>query len=345
MEGYKLTKDDYSILMEISQVAQKVLKINQSLSELEINYQNNSSEYKKLLSKLKTLTDEEKELYSDFDDPNKISESLSYILDDNVYDISEVLQLINMMENSGLIKARIAERLEMLLGTIGFQYTEIDDSEEFEYPDISDEESLEPTEIDDPDVIEEHFFYSEKLARETERDILNTALKILNEYLLDEHYVFIRTKLIEFKYRMAFLFEQVESEFLNREFNINPRLYWGAKLIVDMSDGDTEDLEVAKNSYAEEMLYAQMENLMNMKNKELNDLNNYSQAIISEIIIRAALLFVSDEIRDDFKNFFLAEYECEKGVNLFLDNIISNTFSQIDQDKELPWILSLKPKH
>ena len=278
------------------------------------------------------------------EDADKISEMLSYILNDNVYDISEVLQFINQMENSGLIKARMAEKLESLLSNIGFTISDV--FEESDYPE--NEENFdaldELPEIEDPENIERQFFYSEKLSSETERDILNTALKILEEYLVNEEYASIKVHLIKFKYRMSYLFQDIEREFLKDIFEIKEKLFWGAELIVDLGKGEEEDLVFCKNSYAEDMLYDQEENLMNFKYQDLNNIDVYAGAIICQIIIRAALLFVDDERRDNFREFFLSEYEFGNEKNSILNRIVTNTFSKYEKDFELPWILSLKPK-
>ena len=246
--------------------------------------------------------------------------------------------------NSGLIKARMAEKLEHLLSNIGFVISDV--SEEQEYPlyeedlDVLDELS----EIEEPENIEKQFFYSEKLSTETEKDILNTALKILEEYLVNDDYKNIKINLIEFKYRMSYLFQNLEYEFLKDIFGIKEKLYWGAELIVDLGRGEKEDLVLCKNSYAEDMLYDQEENLMNFKYQDLNNIDVYASAIICQIIIRAALLFVDDERRENFKEFFLSEYEFGNKENSILDKIVADTFSKYEKDLELPWILSLKPK-
>lgn len=345
MGEYTLKKEDYKLIKEMAAIAQSILKIYKKLCSLEINNKKESLLYKTLLTELKELIDDEKELYEMLDkDADKISEMLSYILDNNVYDISEVLQLINQMENSGLIKARMAEKLEHLLSNIGFVISDV--SEEQEYPlyeedlDVLDELS----EIEEPENIEKQFFYSEKLSTETEKDILNTALKILEEYLVNDDYKNIKINLIEFKYRMSYLFQNLEYEFLKDIFGIKEKLYWGAELIVDLGRGEKEDLVLCKNSYAEDMLYDQEENLMNFKYQDLNNIDVYASAIICQIIIRAALLFVDDERRENFKEFFLSEYEFGNKENSILDKIVADTFSKYEKDLELPWILSLKPK-
>lgn len=340
MAEYKLTKEDYKSLEKLAKITQEILGCNNELCNLEIKNKKDTIVYQKLMKLLKELICNEQEIYTELsDNPKKITAMLFYIMDFKDYDISEVLQVINAMPNSGMIKGRIAGRFECLLRTLEFgdEY-EFDDEEyeEFNFDELP--------EIEDPEELERQFLYSEKLGLETERDILNTILKILKEYLDQEEYISIRNKLIQFKYRLSFLFKTVEEDFLASNFEINPNLFWGASSVVELHNGKNEDFHFVSNGYAEDILYDQEENLMDLKLENLNDIENYSKAVIAQIMIRACLLFVDDGRRDGFKSLFLSDYEFDNG-NPILDGVVNNTFNKFEQDKELPLILSFKPKN
>jgi len=167
-------------------------------------------------------------------------------------------------------------------------------------------------------------------------------LVILSEYLLNPAYKNIQSLLVKFKYQLSFLFKRIELSFLNNNFEINPTLYWGANIVIDEHNSDQSDLELSKESYAEDLLYEQAENFRELVNADINDLLVYGKAIICQIIIRSGLLFVKDKTIRDYINYIMTEIHSFQDNSGKLDEIIRNSINKFDLDKLLPNILRLK---
>jgi len=343
MAQYKLTKEDYNNLEKILNIETKLINIYSVLEILEINKQKDSEAYKEALVRLKILLDLEEMVYSKLcGDPRRITEILFYISGYNQINSNLYLK-ISDFTSEDFIKARINLRLEYLLSITEFPQSEDEQIMDISYPERDEEVDCEfLNALPNPEEIERQYFYGEKLNYETERDILNTILIILNEYLLNPEYQNIYHLLIKFKYQLSFLFIQIEKIFLTNNFEINKTLYWGANMVIDENNSNLDDLELSKESYAEDLLYEQGENVKELLNADINDLRVYGNAIICQIVIRACVLFIKDKTRKDYIDYIMQEIYDNQVVSETMNEIIRKTFNNFDSDKFLPNILRLK---
>jgi len=342
MESYELTKKDYSNIEKLLNVESKIVEIYKALQNLEDANKKDSREYFEVLSKIIFYRNKENELYQELaGTPEKTSTIYFYLFEFVEYKLNDCLISYIIMSDQELIKLRIKNRLEKILSE--FSLEEYRDSYNFENIIEDDENEVEEDSIlPNLEELGRQHHYSERLSFETERDLLNTVLVILSEYLINPEYKNIYQLLIKFKYQLSFLFSPIELDFLNNNFEINPNLYWGANMVIDENNSDKEDLELARDSYAEEILYSQAENFRRLLSEDLKLLENYGNAIISQVIVRAAILFAKKETKEDYSNYLITEIYYSKTSNTDMIEIIRNSINKYDADKLLPSILRLK---
>lgn len=346
MEKYDLTNTDYEILKKLFTITGMIREIYLKLSELESTNKKDSFEYKNLVSTLSSLLQIEENIYRRIGkSPKKISDLLFYMLNYTEIGFNDGLNYIYHGLSDYMIKARISMRFERIINSAEFPKNSEDiNKEEFceiNFDDVEiDEETFNSlTKIEN---VELQFKYMGLLEDEFQKDVINTILKILNEYIFNPHYIGIRFQLIQFKYLIAFTFKPVEVDFFAHDFEINSTLYWTSKMIIDSFNGNPEDLEVLKNSYSGELLYDQSDNLIELFDKDLKVPNNYAQAIISQIIIRASALFSSNADLQSFITFLKSELFDAKECNKELELIINASLEKLEEDRALPNVLSLK---
>jgi len=191
---------------------------------------------------------------------------------------------------------------------------------------------------------ENWFNYMEKLENTAEQDILKTIIKILNEYINSNHYDNIKDKLIKFKYLLSYSFHFLEKDLIEHNFEIESNLYWNANLIIDIYQGNIKELETVYKSFAESLMEREGNNLIDLIFEENLDEDDYVNGIISEIIIRACLLFIDNKSKEIFKEYLLKEVKRTEIENVIVESMIYNSFNYFENDKELAQILSFKKK-
>ena len=339
-----MMKDEFSteyLFNMIYTVELIIRRTYDKLIQLELNNNKNSDTYNSLKNQLDGLKKLEDFYFGKIDGKKAIIieraiESYGYIsFEDYFYKIYST-------EESKNIIARISYKIEDILDEEDKKQALEDDDE-----DIFDDEM---DNIDYAEYGEIYRHYIENshcmdiLQKSVEYDLLNTFLKILNEYIINPRYENIKSTLIRYKYLISYIFPEIEQEFIKNNFDINNNLYWGSKLIVDMYSEDEELLNFIKSNYADYLLFENCDHLLNMMSFDIHHGENYAKAISFQIIIRACSLFVSEDTLND-SNCILMDCLNEMGHNnIEVENIIKNSINKIKIDKELPLKLSLKPE-
>lgn len=347
MAGYKLTNEDIKDIEELLKITQRIKYLYDKLILLECGLRKYTDEYKKVLDELRTALSIENKLYLKIgDNPVKLSELLFKLFDceqPNAVDTFNYARDNNVQE---LIKSRIGFRLEKTVTDADFIEDEEVEEElsclDYDAVEVlsSDEDEISP--IMDMEDVEKQFRYMSSLEDYAELDVLNTILAILNKYINDSNYQTIRLFLIRFKYMLSFAFQKIEQDLLENNFEINPDLYWGAKLVVDVHNGNINDLKKSNEGFSEDIIYEQSDNLTRLIFEDLSNITNFGSAVISEIIIRASLLFSTDETIKNFRNFILCELKDSEEDNKIIESVVSRAVNSVDEDKTLPRIVSFK---
>ena len=180
------------------------------------------------------------------------------------------------------------------------------------------------------------------------KDFVNTVLIILNSYLSDSKYNTINDLLLSFKYSLSFLYEDIEKDFLENDFNINNDLYWESNVVADYYRLDREKLNAIKRGTVFSIFKEKTDNIIEIDiNKQSNKQEIFIYTI-SEILIRASLLLFGDKTVDYLKNQKLQLASNMPHNEELLKNLqnaqnrIDSIFAMYEKDKELISIISLR---
>ena len=115
---------------------------------------------------------------------------LEYILDNEPYNITDVLICLNNDNIEEILKNRVSARFDYLLNTVPFSseddyFEEDEDIEEYE---LLDEDTIEKMEAD--------FFYQANVELMMDQDVINTIIKMLKNYINNPEFIDIKEFLI-----------------------------------------------------------------------------------------------------------------------------------------------------
>lgn len=339
-----LTPNDYEDLKKLFFITQKIKWAYDNLAVLEINNKKGTQEFVKWTNYLQTLLELEEQIYIIIGkNPKKISDMLCYILDNEPYNITDVLIYLNNDSEEEILKNRVSARFDHLLNTVPFALEEEYFAEEAEEVETDYEDILENVSIEE---MEADFFYQAKVDLMMEQDVINTILKMLEDYINNPEFINVKDYLIKFKYKLAFAFKFVEKDFLTNNFTISDTLFWQTKMYTDTKDkSGNQDLKESKNSYAEDLLYEQYGYLLEMFYTDLLKQKNYARAIMTEIFVRTGLILADKEVAGSFILMMESEIDYLEKCDVhndFAKEFIFKSFSHIEEDKTLPNILSFK---
>jgi len=346
MAQYKLTDADYNILDKLFKISNRIADVYELLTNLENKEGKDSEVFKNTIISLNALLQIENFLYHKIgEEPRRVTEMLFHLFGYNKLVTSDTINMYCGLSRDAIIDCRISRRLEMMINNLSIkksveeQVNEDDIYGTDEYPEVDDlcEDDIESD--NDESVFEEKeqlpYEYYIKLDNQIEEDFLNTLLKLLDDYLTSDDYENIKKILIKYKYFLSFIFNQIEIKLLANNFNIDTNLYWGSDMIADYYEDDPNALKKIRETYAEEIIYVECDNLINKMLEDMNNSQNYGSAIISQMLIRSALLFVSDFVRDGIEEYIHLELDEMDIKNQIVEDIIKNSInkSKLDQQR------------
>lgn len=342
-----------SDLSRLFNLGEKIFKLYEELIELEINDQKDTENYQKVLSKLYNATLIERKFYEKITS-DKAGELIAMYFSFQIPSFDEYIDCIYTEKDNSLITARLINKLESIVkndpndneeSTLDNEYFDTD--EDFKYPEEYDEEYDE----DEDNLNENNFLEYNKynaLEDAIKKDILNTILVFLNNYINDSNYENIKPELIRYKYLLCYIFPCLESDFIDNSFEVKESLYWGSKLYIDYLKLNENILDVIKSDYAETILFNHCDYLINLlindivDNKDKTEHLDYVHAISSQIFIRACLLFIDEDTLNDYISYVISEVVDVGSENKVLTNVIFDSLNKFYLDLELPQVLSFR---
>lgn len=344
MEKYNLAQEDYENLKQLFLIEFNIYNIYSKLSLLESENKKTSEEYKKYLESLNYHISLEEDFYKKYSKkPVKISEILFYLIGNEKNDFVFNLSCISSDKIEELIRIRIVNRLEKIIEIDEF----LDDEEltEEEYASLSmiDAEVIDDldSEIIEAEEIERKHFIETSIDYEIEKDILNTILRILNEYINNPKYQIMKDILIKFKYLLSLTFKEIENDFLDHNFEISEDLYWTSKLKADGFSTDTTYYDESRHDYVED-IFVEFGNLLLDLFDPSTDNSNYNDVTICEIIIRAISIFSNEYTIQTYYEYLKETINDRNITNEELIILLDNTYNFLKNDRELPSIISLR---
>lgn len=330
MEDNTLTENDYKLLKKLVVITRSILSNYYCLMELENNNENNTEEHHKIVNELQVNFEMEEELYSNITDIYKVRDLLFFLNGYNRGMFENYLFLIFDYETDSLIKSRISSKLEYMMDTMEFVHDE-------------DEEITEESEAN-----EKEFLALNKIQIAIEADIINTIIKLLNDYINNPDYRGIKYSLIEYKYMLIFLFGDIEKETVKNNYEQKDSLNWSHKLIADFYGIKEKLLIDQEEDYSLDLLAEGRELLISLLDSKIEKIENiedsdyYFDAIVFSIIIRTCLLLINGDLKDSYINLIQDDLNEIKDKNETVVPIINEILNEYKHDVELPSILRLK---
>lgn len=318
MENFNLTKNDQEDITALMNISYSLLDNFIKLRDLEINGGYGSDEYKSIIECLKSTLSLEESFYNRFGNhPLKLQAILNkFVSSKEAWDINKDVQIANSNNKEELVKRRIILRLVDKMCRIKRKIPSLDG---------------------------QIFNNAMEISLTVKKDIINSILCILNLYLQDFKFQTINGNLENMKYNFAFLYQFVEEDFLANNFAINPELYWVANFMANIKRTPIQAVEAYRKSYASELLERVLQDALNHDRYSLRNKDDYANAIISQILIRAGLLFSGEEVVNELAK----KFQQFMGINQMMngdnsaEKLVMEAINLHPSDRSLPKIVTL----
>jgi len=318
MENFNLTKSDHEDITSLMNISYSLLDNFIKLRDLEINGGYDSEEYKSTIECLKSTLSLEESFYNRFGNhPLKLQAILNeFVTPDKAWDINKDVQIANSNNREELVKRRIILRLVDKMCRIKRKIPSLDG---------------------------QIFNNAMEISLTVKKDVINSILCILNLYLQDFKFQTINGNLENMKYNFAFLYQFVEEDFLANNFAINPELYWVANFMANLKRTPIQAVDAYRKSYASELLERVLQDALNHDRYSLRNKDDYANAIISQILIRAGLLFSGEEVVNELAN----KFQQFMGINQMMngdnsaEKLVMEAINLHSSDRSLPKIVTL----
>lgn len=303
-----LSKEYNEDLRKLLSIAESLWDTDMELIKLESEDKTECLEFQDIINRRRTTLSLEESLYSkiSFDEAAELVTYL-YALEN----ISEELKAVISPETMEIVKKRVIIKLSNVIDSI--KRKSFSSSIDQRYYDIYDIECF------------------------VKEDLVNTILTILNLYLNDIRFKNIKDFLLVFKHKMGFIYPFIGEDFMDNNFNINPKLYWKSGALAELK-GEKFAHEKFQNNIAIDLVSEILYDV-----KDLTDLP-YDISILYQILARTFFLFSKDE---EFKKRIINNWKrilddsMEKG-NAKNNLLIIKAIDYIEADKELVSIISFQ---
>lgn len=168
-----------------------------------------------------------------------------------------------------------------------------------------------------------------------ETELLMNFLYFLNIRIKDENNLEIKKDFIKLKYFTSFIFDNVEKKMINNNFDINEIINYSDNAYTDIPI-DRKDFEFIRNYYNSEIIAENINTIISVSDLDITE--NYPYILISESLIKSALLNINDEFMMSISSNFHDIIESktfieEHPYSNISEEIIINCFKRTRQDK------------
>lgn len=337
------TIEELSKLERLLQASNNVGNIIDELCTLEINNQKDSIQYEQTLLEFTRLVNIENETYQttnlDYQQYYKFARLLSTQVNAGIFDTKPTNSFKNY--NNRTIKRTINILITIMQQDKSFHKSIIPD----EFIEILSRLANNITKNTLIQGIEKNI----KVQSSLDTDINSIFLSILEESINKKEYQQYKEELIKAKYCIATSNKELEILLLESKFNIPKHIYTNSKIINELLLEGELSYDIIRFTELKVRAQAEINKLLNTKDKEYNNPETYINSIIISCYIRALFSLMTSKEINDFKaelhektNSF--EYLNEKHNNKISENIIINCFKVFNQDKARIRILSTKSK-
>lgn len=325
MEKYILKKEDYEDISFLINVSKALGEIYKELYEMENKLGKNSKEYQECLKRLNSFIDIENNIYNGIKNSfNKCLVIIEYLekLMKNKIDVDKYSIIFDNVYSNELL--RIIIRLKKFM---------------FE----SEEKIVSLIEFPDENVkqpIVKAFAYSSRIFSVAKLDTLKCFLAILKKDNLNEFYT-------EMKYKISYLFPEIEEELLNNSFEVDNNPYISAQLFTDFLSTDKTLLENVRLTEFSDNLNEQIDEFVKYVNSDLENSKIKNNLILRTYFLRSLIIFIDSDIIEKIKENFQKEIisKCDNSYLFHMKrslNILGDCFNHQKEDIEVPKLLTLK---
>ena len=325
MEKYILKKEDYEDISFLINVSKALGEIYKELYEIENKLGKNSKEYQECLKRLNSFIDIESNIYNGIKNSfNKCLVIIEYLEESmkNKIDVDKYSIIFDNVYSNELL--RIIIRLKKIM---------------FE----SEEKIVSLIEFPDKNVkqpIVKAFAYSSRIFSVAKLDTLKCFLAILKKDNLNEFYT-------EMKYKISYLFPEIEEELLNNGFEVDNNPYISAQLFTDFLSTDKTLLENVRLTEFSDNLNEQIDEFVKYVNSDLENSKIKNNLILRTYFLRSLIIFIDCDIIEKIKENFQKEIisKCDNSYLVHMKrslNILGDCFNHQKEDIEVPKLLTLK---
>lgn len=321
MGKYILQKQDYEDISFLINISKSIKDMYKELNKTENKFGNDSDEYKKNLERLKTLLNLENNIYNRLkNDFYKCEAIIEYLTNLKEYKTSNNSYDFLFDDTYDLEIARIIIKLnEYMLDRNYTLYTEFEDKS------IKNQ-------------ISKSINYTLKIFPVLQLDTLRCFLAIIKR----ENQTELSTYM---KYKVSYLFPQIEKEFLNNNFEIVTNPYISAQLVTDLLSNNNSLLFNIRMSEFIEKFNDQIDEFVNYDDFDLQKPKIKNNLLLRIYFLRSLLIFIDsntiDKIHGSINEYISAQFnEISNIKNILI--FLNDCFEHQKEDVEIPKVLTLK---
>lgn len=282
----EITEEEKKLVDTLVDVTTSLYKLYQKLANLEIAGKKDSKEYKETLEYIKLATETEEKIYSKLDfEYEKIIAILKYCLSTykNANFMDDIEPLITN-KNALCVQRRIANILT--------------------YKSLIIDSINNPDEYSDP--YEESLMSSlksrynrYKLYRLIDLDFNSLFIHYIDDLLKQSSYARFIPRFINMKYNVLFCDKYMMEQQPTLDFTPSSKLYIYTEAFANKHGINNEVYKKIKNSYNQQKLVIQIENLLSTKDYEFNE-RITAESLIRAAVIKAIYLCRSEDVVTSF---------------------------------------------
>lgn len=338
MRNFNLDKNDLKEIERLLKINTNINRLYTKLYTLEIEGKKDSDDYNKNIEYLSILIEGEDKIYSDPSLTTKKAISWAKFLFDQKSQNTFTQNKEKQEYNSIIIRI-----IDKLLSKIIKDYNTIINLSDREFTNIMTMLGLKM-----PDKVDRDTKYKcIILTNAIEKDIHYNFLSFLKKYIEDPKYRTLKKALIIGKYSIIFANKDIESYYLNNNFNIPDDTYIYSTLVAEALQIKPELYRNIKDVIGYKIVNEQINKLLEISNIEYNDIMKSAISIIAQCLMSSALLCMSDEKINDVNYEFHELIEDKEYSSVYpnskvSESIIIELFKSIKKNKSKVQTISLK---
>ena len=340
MKGYVFNNDDFIQIDNLIKITSSIDSIYSKLYDLETKDKKDTDDYRKLMEELKLSIEIENKQYEVCNlNYWKCVAWRHYFLNKKV-PVNFIGNIESMMipDYNYRIMRRIISKLEKKMTT------DFESIKETLPQDL--EKQLKQLGLYNNNFLSKMVDSSEDVLESLQLDILNAYLTILEEFIDNKDYNYLKNELINSKYNLSFIKGKIESDMISNNFEVSDTIYINSKFYADLIHLDFKRYNDLRNSLGQEKIMNQIINLLEIGDMDYSNSSKICTSVLRQCFIRASLLTMGNDMIEKINLKFNQYIKDEKYVqkhpyDRISKQLIENCFNNVEKDREKVSIISL----